>query len=201
MGEIMRKKLAILITLIFVIASLAACLPHEFKGAVLSPPKPLNDFSLEQHDGSTFRLSDYEGQYVLVYFGYTYCPDVCPATMFQAKRAFDLLGDDADRVQMVMVTVDPGRDSAEQLGKYVTNFNPQFIGLRTDDPANLDPILADFGAFYEIELAQDSVAEYLVSHTATYFLVNPSGELVEVFTYGTTGEDIAGDIQSLLKGG
>jgi protein SCO1 len=195
----MPRKLVILVALLFAAAGLAACQPYEVKGAVLDPPKPLNDFSLDRADGGTFRLSDYAGQYVLIYFGYTYCPDVCPTTLFQTKRAFEVLGDDAARVQMAMVTVDPGRDTAELLDKYVTNFNPQFIGLRTDDPATLDRILADFGAFYEIDPAEGDNADYLVSHTASMFLVNPSGELVEIFSYGTTGEDIASDIQHLLK--
>lgn len=194
-----REKLSILAALLLVVTGLAACQPHQATGAVIDPPKPMNDFSLDRADGGTFQLSDYSGQYVLVYFGYTYCPDVCPTTLFQTKRAFEVLGDDASRVQFVMVTVDPARDSAEQLSKYVANFNPQFIGLRTDDPAVLDPILADFGAFYEIDPAEDSAADYLVSHTASMFLVNPSGELVEIFSYGTTGDEIASDIQHLLK--
>ena len=194
-----REKLVTLAAVLLVVTGLAACQPYQATGAVIDPPKPMNDFSLDQADGGTFQLSDYSGQYLLVYFGYTYCPDVCPTTLFQTKRAFELLGDDANRVQMVMVTVDPARDSAEQLRKYVANFNPQFIGLRTDDPAVLDPILADFGAFYEIDPAEDSAADYLVSHTASMFLVNPSGELVEIFSYGTTGDDIASDIQHLLK--
>jgi protein SCO1 len=197
----MRRKLALLGALLFGMVGMAACQSYEFKGTLLDLPKPLGDFTLDQHDGGTFHLSDYAGQYVLVYFGYTYCPDACPTTLFQAKRAFELLGDDADRVQMVMVTVDPGRDSAELLGKYLANFNPQFIGLRTDDPTTLDPILAEFGAYYEIDPAEDTAADYLVSHTASMFLVNPSGELAEVFTYGATGEDIAADIQHLLKKG
>jgi protein SCO1/2 len=198
-GEIMRRNLAVLVALLFGMVGLAACQPYEFKGTLLDPPKSLNDFTLDQHDGRAFHLSDYAGQYVLVYFGYTYCPDACPATLFQAKRAFELLGDDANRVQMVMATVDPGRDSAEVLDKYVTAFNPRFIGLRTDDPAVLDPILAEFGAYYEIDPAEASTTDYLVSHTASLFLVNPAGELAEVFTYGATGEDIAADIQHLLK--
>ena len=197
----MRGKLAILVALLLGMVGLTACQSYEFRGTVLDPPKPLIDFALDKHDGGAFHLGDYAGQYVLLYFGYTYCPDACPATMFQVKRAFELLGDDADQVQMVMVTVDPARDSAQLLDKYVTNFDPRFIGLRTDDPAALDLILAQFGAYYEIDPAEAGSTDYLVSHTASLFLVNPAGELAEVFTYGATGQDIASDIQHLLKKG
>lgn len=196
----MLKRLAWLTLLILVGIGTVSCGPYEYNGAIIDPPKPLNDFTLNAHTGDTFRLSDYQGQYVLAYFGYTFCPDVCPTTLFQAKRAFELLGEDADQVQMVMITVDPGRDTADQLGKYVTNFDERFLGLRADDPAEMDTIMADFGAWYEIDPAEDSAADYLVSHTASMFLINPDSAIIEIFTYGKTGEEIASDIRHLLKG-
>jgi protein SCO1/2 len=165
---------------------LAAC-GYTYRGAVLDPPKPLDDFTLEASDGGAFTLSDYQGQVVLVYFGYTFCPDVCPATMFQIKRAVDALGDDASDVQVVMVTVDPARDTADQLGRYVTNF----------DLALLDDVLAQFGAFYEID--DTGGDDYLVSHTPAVFAVDRAGGLRLIFTYGATGEDMAADLRHLLK--
>ncbi len=179
---------------------MAGCLPYEYKGTVLDPPKPLDDFTLPTADGGTFRLSDQQGQLVLVYFGYTYCPDVCPATMYQVGRVAEQLGEDAEQVQVVMVTVDPARDTPEQLDRYVKNFNPTFVGLRTDDTGQLDAVLAQFGAYYVIEDPQeDSASGYLVTHTASLFLVDGQNALREVFTYGTPAEDIAADIRQMLK--
>jgi protein SCO1/2 len=176
---------------------LAAC-GYEYRGAVLDPPKPLDDFTLEAADGGAFTLSDYRGQVVLVYFGYTYCPDVCPATMFQIARAVDALGDDASDVQVVMVSVDPARDTADQLGRYVANFDRSFVGARTDDLALLDGVLAQFGAFYEID--DTGGGDYLVSHTPAVFVIDREGGLRLIFTYGATGEDMAADLRHLLRG-
>ncbi len=178
--------------------ALAACGPYEFKGATLNPPKPMADFTLPAHDGGQFRLSEHRDGLVLVYFGYTYCPDVCPATMYQIKRAMEELGDQADAVQVVMITVDPERDTAEQLGSYVTNFDARFLGLRTTDPDALDVILADFGAYYTIEEPEDGGNDYSVTHTAAVYVLD-GGDLVEVFSYGTTGEEMASDLKHLLR--
>ncbi len=200
----MTKNRALwLIAAALLLAALAAagCTPYQYKGTVLDPPKPLEDFSLPAADGGTFRLSDQQGRLVLVYFGYTYCPDVCPATMYQVGQAMAQLGEDADRVQVAMVTVDPARDTPEQLDRYVKNFDPAFVGLRTDDAAELDALLADFGAFYQIEdEPEGSASGYLVTHTASLFLVDSQAMVLrEVFTYGTPAEDIAADLRQMLK--
>jgi protein SCO1/2 len=176
-----------------------ACGPYEYKGATLDPPKPISDFTLPAHDGSEFRLSEHRDKLLLVYFGYTFCPDVCPATMYQIRRAMEVLGDQADAVQVVMVTVDPSRDTAEQIGSYVTNFDERFLGLRTTDLETLDAILADFGAYYTIEEPQEGEGGYLVTHTAAVFVLE-DGALVEIFPYGTTGEDMASDLKHILRG-
>ncbi len=176
------------------------CAPHQFSGAILEPPKQTNDFSLPATNGSTFTLSDYQGQIVLVYFGYTFCPDVCPTTMYQASRMMEILGNKADDIQLVMVTVDPERDTLEQLGRYVANFNDSFIGLRTTDLDQLDTIMADFGAYYQIEEEEEgSATGYLISHTAAIFVLDREGQMREIIPYGTQAEEMAGDLRQLLK--
>lgn len=186
--------------LLLVALGAAACRPHEFAGTVLDPVKALGEYRLPTADGGTFDLGGEQDQLVLVFFGYTYCPDICPTTMFEARRAMDALGDDAGDVQLVMVTVDPERDTPERLHEYVTNFHPSFRGLRTTDPAELDTILADFGAYYEIEETGSGGGEnYLVSHTAALFLLDRQGDMREVFTYGATGEEIAADVRQFLE--
>jgi protein SCO1/2 len=179
---------------------LTACGSYEYKGATLDPPKPITDFTLPVHDGGEFRLSEYQDELLLVYFGYTYCPDVCPATMYQIKRAMEELSDQSDAVQVVMVTVDPERDTAEQLGRYVTNFDERFIGLRTADLETLDAVMSDFGAYYTIEEPEEGDGtDYLVSHTAAVFVLE-DGALVEIFPYEMTGEDMASDLKHILRG-
>jgi len=194
------NRALILGVLLLVALGAAACRPHEFAGTVLDPVKVLNDVELPATDGSTFRLGGEHDRLVLVFFGYTFCPDICPTTMLEARRAMEALGDDADEVQLVMVTVDPARDTPERLHEYVTNFHPSFLGLRTTDLDELDAILADFGAYYEIEeLGSGGGENYLVTHTAALFLLDRRGDLREVFTYGASGEEIAADIRQFLR--
>lgn len=174
------------------------CRAHEYAGTVLEPPKPLEDFSLPDASGGTFRLSDYRGRFVLVYFGYTFCPDICPATLLEARDALRALGEDAGQVQVVMVSVDPERDTPAHLSQYLANFDPSFTGLRTTDPDALEAVLADFGAHYEREEPAGG-GSYLVTHTASLFLVDREGRLREVFGYGTPGEAIAADLRQLMR--
>jgi protein SCO1/2 len=195
----MVKRFGTAALLALTLLALAACGSYEYKGATIDPPKPIADFTLPATDGTQFRLSEHQDGLLLVYFGYTYCPDVCPATMYQIERAMQELGDQADAVQVVMITVDPERDTVEQLGSYVTNFDERFLGLRTTDLETLDAILADFGAYYTIEEPEDDGSDYSVTHSATVYVLEGSG-MVEIFSYGTTGEDMAGDLKHLLKG-
>ncbi len=195
-----RRLIFLLVPLGMLLLAMTGCQPYEFKGAVLEPPKAISDFSLPAHDGSEFRLSDYEDRIVLIYFGYTSCPDVCPATLYQVKQAMEVLGDRAEQVQFVMITVDPERDTPERLADYLHNFNETFIGLRTTDLARLDEVLSQFGASYIIEEPESGQTEYSVTHTASVFLLDRGLLLREIFPYGTPGEDMASDIQHILKG-
>lgn len=189
------------VLLLLVVASMAtACQPYQYHGARVEPPLPIADFSLPAADGTEFRLSDYQGQVMLLYFGYTSCPDVCPATLYQVKRAMENLGERAADVQVIMVTVDPERDTPERLTAYLTNINPAFIGLRTTDLAQLDEVMAQFGAYYEIDPdTGNSAAGYTISHTASVFVIDRAMSLRLVFPFGTSGEDMAEDLIHLLR--
>src|ERR1700742_3280093 len=103
-----------------------------------------SDFSLPDTDGKVRTLADYKGKAVVLFFGYTHCPDVCPTTMAELSQALQKLGDDGKRVQVLMVTVDPARDTAPLLGQYVAAFNPSFVGLRPADDAQLVKVTKDF---------------------------------------------------------
>src|SRR5688572_11005008 len=108
---------------------LAGCQPHAFTGTTLEPPKTISDFTMQTDEGSEFRLSDLKDRALLVYFGYTHCPDFCPTTLYKVRQAMEKLGDDTLHFQVAMITVDPERDTPEVLNQYMKAFDPTYIGL------------------------------------------------------------------------
>lgn len=177
---------------------ITGCQPFKPVGTLLEPPMPLEDFALPDVEGGTFYLSDQAGRLVLIFFGYTTCPDICPATLAQVARAVEQLGSDAGQVRVVFVSVDPQRDTPEQIRTYLDAFNDSFVGLRTTDLAALDGVLQQFGAFYTIDPVEGD-SSYTVTHTSTLFVVDPEGRLREVISFGATADQIAADIRYLLR--
>ncbi len=143
------------------------------------------------------RLTDYEGKVVVLYFGYTFCPDVCPITLSKLDRAMDILGDKAEDVQVIMVSVDPERDTPEILEQYMAHFNPAFIGV-TGDTNAIDRIATVYGVYYEAEEGSDATG-YLVNHTATVMVVDKDGYLKLVLPFEGTAEEIAADLNFFLR--
>jgi protein SCO1/2 len=178
--------------------SLAACGSPSFRGSVLDEPVHVPDLILTDQDGGTFRLSDQQGNVVLLFFGYTSCPDVCPTTLATWRKVHETLGDDADRVRFVFVTVDPERDTPERLGMHVRAFNPDFIGL-TGTEEELQPVYDFFDIVFEKDTSSGSALGYLINHTATTFVVDPEGQWRLRETFGTEIEDIVHDIRQLLE--
>ncbi|MGD8586065.1 MAG: SCO family protein [Chloroflexota bacterium] len=172
--------------------------PYKYRGVVLPAPESVSDFSLTAHDGETARLSDFRGQIAVLYFGYTYCPDVCPTTLATLANALDdLKAADRDQVQVLMVTVDPDRDSPGVLADYLAHFDPTFIGL-TGTAGELAQAAEALGIYYE--KGEGSVASgYLVDHTATVSVLDKEGRLRLLFPFGTPAEDIAADLQHLIR--
>ena len=170
---------------------------YEYKGVLLEPPLSLPDFELAATDGQPFRLSDVEGAIVLIYFGYTFCPDVCPLTMADVRKALaDLEG--RENIHVIFISVDPERDTPELLERYVKAFGPDFIGL-TDDFEKTQEVMKAYGAFAEKEEVPDSAARYLVSHTARLYLVTPRRELLLTYPFGFEPEDLRSDLTHLLR--
>lgn len=134
------------------------------------------DFSLPDTNGKTHTLADYKGKVVVLFFGYTHCPDVCPTTMAELAQAMQQLGPDAQRVQVLFVTVDPARDTAALLGQYVPAFNPSFVGLRPADDAQLAKIAKDFRIYYA-KVPGKEPGSYTMDHTAASYVFDPSGKL------------------------
>ncbi|MCP4964839.1 MAG: SCO family protein [bacterium] len=170
--------------------------PHEFVGTVLSSPEPAPEFSLVADTGERVELADFEDQVVLLYFGYTLCPDICPASLAELADAVSLLGEDRKHVQVAMISVDPVRDTPGALGEYVDHFDESFIGL-TGTEAEIASVAESYNVFYEA--AEGTAATgYLVDHWAGVVLIDRDGRLVELFSYDTPGEDIAADIEEWL---
>ncbi|MCP2085749.1 SCO family protein [Paraburkholderia aspalathi] len=136
-----------------------------------------SDFSLPDTTGQVRTMADYKGKVVVLFFGYTHCPDVCPTTMAELSQALQQLGpEDAKRVQVLFVTVDPDRDTPALLGQYVPAFNPTFVGLRPADQAQLTKITKDFRVYYA-KVPGKTADSYTMDHTAASYVFDPDGKL------------------------
>jgi protein SCO1/2 len=163
---------------------------------VLQSPDTLTDFTLTSADGKV-SLSDLRGKVVLIYFGYTFCPDVCPATMVELKKAMNDLGRDSEDVQVVMISLDPLRDTPEILQSYVQHFHPSFMGLTGTDE-EISAITVPMGIFYEKHEGSPE-SGYLIDHTATVVVVDKDGYLRLIYSFDTPGEDMAKDLRYLVR--
>ncbi len=189
---------ALLTTLSLLSVSCLGASAHEYKGGVLEPPAPLPDFALKDVHGQLFHLSQVKGDIALVYFGYTFCPDVCPLTLAEVRQALTGLKTGRERVHVIFVSVDPERDTPEVLSRYLAAFDPTFIGL-SDDFEKVKEVMKPYGAFAEKESAPDSAAGYLVSHSARLFLVDPQGQLLLTYPYGFEVDDLRSDLEYILQ--
>ncbi len=157
------------------------------------------DFSLTDHNGTPRRLADFRGKVVVVFFGYTQCPDVCPTTMMEMAEVMRQLGPDADRVQVLFVTVDPERDTAALLRSYVPAFDPRFLGL-TGDLAAVEKIAKEFKVFYQ-KVPGKQAGSYTMDHTAGSYVFDANGRIRLFVRHGQGADPIAHDIKKLLATG
>lgn len=170
----------------------------ELRGAVFNPPRPITDFSLSSTTGELFTLSEHRGEIILIYFGYRACPDFCPTTFAELKRVYETLGEPADQIKIVFVTVDPERDTMEYLSLYTQAFHEDFIGLR-EEGDELQHLMDEFGVVAERQQLGDSPLSYLIDHTASIFVIGPDGNLQVQFLYGTDYRDIVHDLQIMMN--
>ncbi len=154
------------------------------------------DFALTDHTGTRRTLTDFRGKVVVMFFGYTQCPDVCPTTLAELKSVKAQLGADGDRLQVLFVTVDPDRDSRKVLAEYVPAFDPSFIALYGDAAATAKTA-KDFKVFYQIVPGR-TPASYTVDHTAGSYVFDPQGRLRLFIRHGNLPGMVA-DIRLLLK--
>lgn len=156
------------------------------------------DFKLIDHHGQTRQLSDFKGKLLVMFFGYTQCPDVCPTTMTEMQGVMSLLGADASRVQVVFVTVDPERDTQELLSQYVPSFDSRFLGMRPASAADLEKVTKDFKVFYS-KVPGKSATSYTIDHTAGSYVFDTKGTLRLFLKHQQGPKPIAEDLAKLLK--
>lgn len=199
---IMKRFSRLLIPFLFAALVTMACgsrevNPSQFRGTVLPAAIPVPDFTLLSATGEPVQLSDYQGQIVLLYFGYTFCPDICPTTLAELAKVQRELDDRGEKIQVLMVTVDPERDTPQKLAEYTGHFHPDFIGL-AGSKEEIDAAGEGFGLYYQRQEGTEATG-YLVDHTARVFVVDPQGNYQLSFSYGTPAEDIAHDLRLMMR--
>jgi protein SCO1/2 len=174
---------------------------YKFRGSVIDPPAPATDFSLKDQYGQTFQLGDQRGKIVLMFFGYTNCPDVCPTTLLQFKQARAQLGPSgqADRVRFVFITIDPERDTAEKMKTYLGAIDPAIIGLGGSQ-TELESVWKAYGIYRQKQPGQ-SPDEYadLIEHSGRVYLIDSQGNLRLTYPFGLQPDDLVQDVMYLLK--
>ena len=171
---------------------------ENLRGAVFDPPRTLTDFSVTSTRGEDFKLSEHRGEVILLYFGYRSCPDFCPTTFAELLRVYTELNEPEDKLRIVFVTIDPERDTLENLGLYTAAFHEDFIGLRAEGPA-LEALEDQFGVVAERQEVGESAMSYLFDHTASIFLIGANGQLEAQYLYGTDYRDIVHDLQLIFQ--
>lgn len=178
--------------------SLLLSKPANFRGtAFVEPFPPAADFELTNANGDTFRLSDQRDKIVLLFFGYTSCPDVCPTTLAELNLALNQIPEKTDQVRVVFVSVDPERDTPQIVQAYASRFNSSFIGL-SGSLDELEKIWQEYGVFREIS-ESESAAGIIINHTARVTLIDKDGNMRLSYGFGTPVDDIVHDLDLLLK--
>jgi protein SCO1 len=166
---------------------------------VVDPPRELHDFTLTNQNNEPTSLSDFKGRMALMLFGYTHCPDVCPLTLLEYKKIKTALGDKADQMAFVFISIDGARDTPAVMADYLSRFDSDFVGL-TGDEATLTRIGKDYDLYFAKRAdSSGSTDNYQMDHTSNTFLVDKTGQLVALYTYGTPTALIADDISKRLE--
>lgn len=183
------------------VVALSACTKEEavqFKSIDLTGADYAKSFALPDQNGKIRSLKDFAGKVVVVFFGFTQCPDVCPTSMAELAQIKKSLGPDGDKLQAIFITVDPERDTPEVLKAYMENFDPSFLALR---PAldKLPEVAKDFKIYYK-KVDGKTSGSYSVDHSAGSYVFDPKGQIRLYSRYGTGPDGVTSDIRLLLKG-
>ena len=194
-------------TLIFALSVVAIALATGAAALWLAPGSgvrssgaPLigGSFTLTDQSGNRVTDKTWPGQYLLVLFGYTYCPDVCPSELQVMSAALDQLGPDAEKIQPLFITIDPVRDTPQVLKDYVGNFSPRLVGLTGTDKDIAD-VAGKYRVYYEKASASKNTSDYLMDHSTILYLMRPDGTFLKHFTYGTDPKALADGIRRAIE--
>lgn len=180
------------------IALLAACRPSAppFSNIDITGANYAREFALTDHTGARRTLADYRGKVVVVFFGFTHCPDVCPTTLADLAQVKRQLGNDGDKLQVIFITVDPERDTPAVLAQYVPSFDPSFVGL-TGTPEEIARVAREFKVFYQ-KVPGKTPTSYTVDHTAGSFAFDAQGRVRLFLKHGAGVEPIVADVKRLI---
>jgi len=188
--------------LVAIAATLVGCgsdkAAKQISGLQLTPPPAVGTSTLPDasNNAAPFTFKAADGEYLVVYFGYTQCPDVCPTTLAEVKKALKHLGASASKIDVAMITIDPTRDTGQLLTDYVQSFIPGSHALRTDNDTKLRAVAKAFGAGYTVTKKADGTEE--VSHSGNLYVVDPKGSVVLEWPFGLKADAIATDLEILL---
>lgn len=194
-----RRTLLICVTTVLAAAALSACSPDkpQFKSIDITGADYAKGFSLTAHDGVQRSLQDFKGKVVVVFFGFTQCPDICPTALTEMAEVKRKLGSQGDRLQGIFITVDPERDTEEVLKAYMANFDPSFVALRPT-MAQLPEVAKSFKIYYKKSEGQTSTS-YTMDHSAGSYVFDPAGNVRLYARSGSGSEALASDVALLLK--
>lgn len=193
----MRYAARLVNLLVFTLLSIAAQATEVdvLKAGVFNPPREAPDFAIRGSDGAALTLSHYRGKVVVLGFGYTHCPNVCPATLTVLALAHRKLGALGAQVQVIYLTVDPERDSAERLKQYLAAFDPTFVG-GTGSAAQMAAVRLSYGVTAE---KVGTGSDYAISHSSFVYLITREGKLRALMPFGHKADDYVHDISMLLN--
>jgi protein SCO1/2 len=169
---------------------------YRYQGSLIDPPVSAADFELVDQSGGTFRLSNQKGKILLIFFGYTHCPDVCPVTLSKYSMIKSQLEKQAANVEFLFITVDPERDTVEQIHSYLGNIDPGFVGL-TGTRSELESVWKDYGVYQQSQAA-DANGNYVVDHTSRVYLVDGQGNWRLTYPFEAETSAIISDLRHLL---
>jgi len=198
-NKVSRRAIAVTLAVAVFAAGAAGALTGWRASQVIAAwqhPQIGGHFELSMPDGRAVTDQTFRGKWMLIYFGYTYCPDVCPTTLMSMVRALKTLGPLADKVQPLFVTVDPQRDTPEIIGEYVKEFDPHLIGL-VGSPQQIAAAAHDFHVYYAVrQLGND---EYVIDHSSFIYVIDPSGAFVRLLSGDLPGHELADQLLKLIS--
>ena len=169
----------------------------QLSWAATSPVTVGGPFTLTAPDGTAVTDQTYRGKWLLVYFGYTFCPDSCPMTLHEIATALEKLGTDAAKIQPLIITVDPQRDTRGVLEQYTQSFDPRIVGL-TGSPQQIDAVTREYGAYSARHKTGPGPEDYVLDHSTYLYVMDPGGKFVRAFEADTSGDRIADALRKLL---